>query len=138
MYKKTDELYGLRRRLLFKICIMMKLTVFLVVFFCVNVHATVFAQRLSLRVNKQPIKEVLLEIKSKTGYDFLFNHNILKGAKPVTIDLKNASLREVLDACLEGQALDYEIEESTVLIKPKASVRPTSTEIRQIRNIRGR
>ena len=138
MYKKTDEIYRLHRRFLWKICVMMKLTLILIAFLSLNVHASALAQRLSLQARQKPIKDVLLEIKSKTGYDFLFNNNILTGARPVTVDLKNASLREVLDACLEGQPLDYEIEESTVLIKRKPAVQTVQMEVKQNRSLRGR
>ncbi|NGM90929.1 hypothetical protein G5B35_26860, partial [Parapusillimonas sp. SGNA-6] len=117
---------------------MMKLTLILIAFLSLNVHASALAQRLSLQARQKPIKDVLLEIKSKTGYDFLFNNNILTGARPVTVDLKNASLREVLDACLEGQPLDYEIEESTVLIKRKPAVQTVQMEVKQNRSLRGR
>ncbi len=139
MYKKTNELYGLQRRILWKICVVMKLTIILTAFLCLNAQASVFAQRLSLQAREKPIKDVLLEIKNKTGYDFLFNNNILIGAKPVTVNLKNASLKEVLDACLEGQALDYEIEEATVLLKrrPAAKV-PLQIEAVQSRSLRGK
>ena len=138
MYKKTDEIYCLQWRFLWKICVMMKLTLILIVFLSLNVHASALAQQLSLQAREKPIKEVLLEIKNKTGYDFLFNNNILIGAKPVTVDLKNASLKEVLEACLQGQSLDYEIEESTVLIKRKTTVKAIETEIKQSRSLKGR
>lgn len=137
MYKKSDNLYCLQRWSLLKRCVIMKLTIILITLLSFNTNASIFAQRLSIDVNRQPIKDVLLEIKNKTGYDFLFNDNILEDAKPVTIRLKDASLEEVLNACLDGQFLHYELEETTVLIKRTAPSRNTNISSQQSQSITG-
>ena len=137
MYTETKKRYKINRRFLLKICVM-KFTFLLLMFLCLNVHASVLAQRLSIQAVKRPIQDVLVEIKDRTGYDFLFNHNILKEAKPVTVNLKNASLEQVLDACLAGQPLVYEIDESTVLItRKKTSIKQENVESPQTRSVKG-
>src|SRR5690606_30323105 len=103
-----------------------------------NVHASVLAQRLSIQSVTRPIQDVFVEINGRTGYVFLFNHNILEEAKPGTVNLKNASLEQVLDACLAGQPLVYEIDESTVLItRKKTSIKQENDESPQTRSVKG-
>src|SRR5690606_33072563 len=75
--------------------------------------------------------------KSKTGVDFLFNDKVLANAKPVTVNMKNVSLREALEACLSGQPFEFVIDESTVLIKRKPEMRDNSTPIVQQRDLIG-
>src|SRR5690606_19534585 len=137
MCKESKNQYSLYRRFLLKVSVM-KFTFLLMMFLCLNVHASVLAQRLSIEVVGQPIQAVLGEIKDKTGYDFLFNNNILNEVKPVTLHLENVSLEQVLDACLKGQPLTYEIAESTVLIKRKSAAEATTATIaQQTRSITG-
>lgn len=137
MFIKTDYLYCPKRQSLWKLGTMIKLTFFLTMFLCLHVHASVVAQRFSLLVTEKPIREVLLEIKSKTGVDFLFNDKVLANAKPVTVNMKNVSLREALEACLSGQPFEFVIDESTVLIKRKPEMRDNSTPIVQQRDLIG-
>lgn len=137
MCKESKNQYSFYRRFLLKVSVM-KFTFLLMMFLCLNVHASVLAQRLSIKVVGQPIQAVLGEIKDKTGYDFLFNNNILNEFKPVTLHLENVSLEQVLEACLKGQPLTYEIAESTVLIKRKPAAEATTATIaQQTRSITG-
>ncbi len=42
--------------------------------------------------------------------------NGCKKAKPVSIDVKNAPLKDVLDHCLAGQPLTYNIVDKTIVL----------------------
>ncbi|MBT2563116.1 MULTISPECIES: SusC/RagA family TonB-linked outer membrane protein [unclassified Pedobacter] len=65
--------------------------------------------------------DVFNQISSQTGYDFLFSADILKDAKTVTIVARNEELNTVLQRIFNGQALDFSIENKSVVIsnKPK-------------------
>ena len=119
MYKNLNIFYRRHRRYTNQLLLTMKLTLFLTFLLSLQSVAAVRAQRLSIHVNKQPVKDVLFDIQKKTGYDFLYVKTALLDTKPVTINLDNASLKEVLDLCTQDQPISYEINESTVFIKRK-------------------
>ena len=55
-----------------------------------------FSQAVTLKVKNAPLKEVLAAVKKQTGYAVFYNAELLADAKPVTLDMHNASLAEVL------------------------------------------
>lgn len=92
---------------------------FLLAISFMNVHASVYAQGISITVSNASLKFVLTEINKKSGYELLYNNKHFVGTKPVTITIKNSSLKNALDKCLEGQPLTYELIDKTIVIKPK-------------------
>lgn len=81
--------------------------------------ASAFAQKISLSETNAPLRKVFDQIRTQSGYDFLFTTSILKNAGPVSIQVKDAELKAVLDKIFEGQPLKYEINEKTVVVKQK-------------------
>jgi TonB-linked SusC/RagA family outer membrane protein len=84
-----------------------------------------FSQLVTLKVKNTPLKDVLAAVKKQTGYSFFYNAELLSDAKPVTLDVKNASLAEVLKATFSGQTLQYVVENKTVFIS-RSAVPPAS------------
>lgn len=95
------------------------LIAFLLLFTIMNVCANVHAQDITLSKTAAPLKTVLLEIKKQSGMGLWLNNKHLKESKPVTIDIKKGTLKEVLDKCFEEEPLTYEIVERTIVVKPK-------------------
>jgi TonB-linked SusC/RagA family outer membrane protein len=90
---------------------------------CLQVHAIGFSQKLSLTRHKATLEQVFKEIRKQTGYLFFYDLEWLQKATPVTIDVKNASLKEVLDQCLAGQPLTYNIVDKTIVLSLKEEPR---------------
>lgn len=97
----------------------MRLTLILLTVTFLQVSAASYAQRVTLKVERVTLKEVFERIQVQTKSDFLYNVNDLKLASPVSIDLKNATLKQVLDICFSNQPLTYAIENTSILIKLK-------------------
>ncbi|HWW43168.1 TonB-dependent receptor [Pedobacter sp.] len=97
----------------------MKLIVFLIAFTCLQVSATGYAQKISVTKKNASLEEVLSAIESQSGYTVLFNSNVLQRAKAVTINLKNSSLTDALDAVFAGQMLTYTIDNKSIVVKNK-------------------
>lgn len=97
------------------------LIICLVTFSLINVSAgSLHAQKISINKVNAPLYDIIDEIRNQTGYDFFMNMDLLKNAKPTTIQVKDASLEEVLNKCLQNQTLTYEIKDNkTVIIKEK-------------------
>lgn len=104
-----------KKRLIMRI----KLIFILLTVAIIQVSANTYAQNITLKMTKAPLAKVIEEIRSQSGYDFLYNNKLLENAKPVTIDIKNASIQEVLAICFDKQPLTYKVEEKAVSIKEK-------------------
>ncbi|WP_316834193.1 TonB-dependent receptor [Pedobacter nutrimenti] len=102
-----------------KLLLTMRLTLILLTVTFLQVSAASYAQRVTLKVERATLKEVFERIQVQTKSDFLYNVNDLKLANPVSIDLKNATLKQVLDICFSNQPLTYVIENTSILIKIK-------------------
>lgn len=102
-----------------KILLMMKLTTLLLIVSILQVSAGSFAQKITIVEKDAPLLQVLNQIKSQTGYDFVFNASILKDAKPVSLDLKQTDLKVVLNAIFKNQPLVFSIENNLVVISKK-------------------
>ncbi len=55
-------------------------------------------------------------IKEQTGYVFFYNYKFLNKADRIDIDVKDASVEDVIKTCLADQSLNYYIEDKTVVI----------------------
>lgn len=106
-----------------KIMKAMKITVVFLTVLCLQVSASAFSQRISISQKNMPLEQVLKEIKRQTGYFFLYDLDLIQQkSKPVTINVKDAELKDVLLMALKSQPFSYEIKENTILIMPKANV----------------
>ncbi len=77
------------------------------------------AQTVTLSVKNESLKEIFTEINRQTGFQFMYNTNMLKNAKPVSLDVKEASLEDVLESCFKNQPLTYIIDKRTIIIREK-------------------
>src|SRR5690606_14771421 len=93
-----------------KVLLSMKISLLLLLSFLTQVNASTFAQRITLSERNASLETVLKKIKSQTGYNMFFIYKDIKTAKPVTIDLKSATLEEALTNSFKNQPLTYTIE----------------------------
>ncbi|MFB9295995.1 TonB-dependent receptor [Persicitalea jodogahamensis] len=126
MKKKLRYKSGRRPRLIpSKLLFMMKLSALLLTIACMQVSASAISQKMSLSVKNAPLEQVLKIIKKRSGYQFIYNNELLENAKPVTVNISDGSIRQVLEQCFENQPLSFELLEKTIVVKPK--VPETST-----------
>jgi TonB-dependent starch-binding outer membrane protein SusC len=106
----------------------MKLIAVLLLGACMHVHATGYGQKISLSERDVPLEKVFKKIQEQTKYKFLYTSQLLEGVPKVTISVKNASLEEVLDLVFKDQKLDYEINENTIVVRPKVKAKGTLSQ----------
>src|SRR5260221_6473078 len=99
--------------------LIMKLTTALLLVGCLQVSAKVHSQTVTLDLDNVPLVAAFKQIQQQTGYAFIFSNRDLANAKAVTIHRRQAALDEVLQACLAGQPLVYQLFEKTIIIKAK-------------------
>lgn len=95
----------------------MKLIVLLMTTALLEVHASGFAQTVSISARSTSLQKVFREIRKQTGYTFLYTDEQLFHSHAFSIELKDVPLREALDQCFENQPLLYTIENKTIVVK---------------------
>ncbi len=101
---------------LLKIMLAMKLAALLLIATCMQASGKGYSQGISISQKNTPLERVFSKIKQQTGYFFWYDSKILDAAKRVDINVKNASLEQVLDLCMAGQGLGYKIINKMVVI----------------------
>jgi TonB-dependent starch-binding outer membrane protein SusC len=102
-----------------KLTRIMRITAFLLLIFCLHVSAKLSSQTLTISGKNIPLVQVFSEIKSQTGFVVFFNYDLIQDSKMVSLDVVKSPLKDVLDLVLKGQALDYEIENRSIVISRK-------------------
>ncbi len=118
MHSETFSKYGHRSAVpITKGLLIMRLTVFLLTVGCLQVSASGLSQKITLEEKNITLEKLFKSIERQTGYSFWYKTNLLAKSKSVDVSVKDGSLNEVLDLCLKGQDLVYNIVDRTVVIK---------------------
>lgn len=75
--------------------------------------------RVSFSVKNASLEEVLLLLKQKTNYYFLYNSSAVRAVSGITLRVQNASVESILSACLKATPFEYTIKDNTIVIKAK-------------------
>lgn len=102
-----------------KILFTVRLSIIILLGSIIQANGSSRAQTISIHKSDATIVEILLDIRKQTDYDFLYSKPQLANAKKVSINLKNASITEVLDKCFDKQPFTYIIHNKIITIKPK-------------------
>lgn len=130
--QKTTILHGIGTNPR-KILLVMKLALLLILVFTLHANADVFAQRIDIRVNNQPLDVVFKQIRQQSDYSFVFKASYLQHALPVTATIHGKEINEVLPIIFEGQPFDYEIKGKVITLLPKQQ-----TATQQQHTVRGK
>ena len=118
------QLISFRKHLLNRqIWLAMKLMIFLMTAAFLQVSASGNSQTVNYSGKEVSLKKVFNVIKSQTGSVFFYDVELLRDAKPVTVDLKNVSLETALNEIFKDQQLTWVMENRTItIVKKQASV----------------
>ena len=98
----------------------MRLTAFMLLSFCLHVSAKSISQTVTYSGKEVSLEKVFSAIEKQTGYFVVWKTNMLKQAKPITIDAENLPLQQFLQEVLKNQPLDFTIENQTIFIQMQA------------------
>lgn len=102
----------------------MKLTAVLLLIACLQVSAEGYSQQITINVKNGSLEKVFAQIGKQSGYHFFFNQRLMKDAKKVSLQLKEATLQQALEACFHDQPFNYVIVEQTVVVRKKNEQAP--------------
>ncbi len=97
--------------------LIMKLMILLTTFFALQVKAEVYAQKITLSANRSSLENLFKAIKKQSGYTFFYKSKFLENSHPISINVKNADIKDVLDLSLKGQSLSYDFAGKIIVIK---------------------
>ncbi len=106
-----------------KFLLMIKLIFVLLITVLLQISsATSYSQTLNLKFKNAKLETVLKEIGMQTGYDLVYITPVINEAKPVSINVTNASLTDVLEKSFQNQSLTYKISNNTIIVQRKTSL----------------
>jgi TonB-linked SusC/RagA family outer membrane protein len=117
--------------------ISMKLVLLLLFVSIQQVYALDAQQTVSLKFEKVSLKIIFKEINRQTGYEFIYNTQMIEKSNPVTVNLEKSSLTAALDVCFKGQPFSYVIKGNTIVVTPKNQNKPKITITGKITDSQG-
>lgn len=131
--EKTDQRINLNRTLM-----RLSLIFFLIFLGCLTLSASDSkGQEVNITVNAKPLETVLKQIEKQTGYLFFFKAASLKKSRPVTVNIKDASLKTALDKIFAEQPFAFEIIGETIVVKDKPTPEPKISDKKTVQTING-
>ena len=110
------------RPALTKIIRIMKITAFLLFFAIAQVLAVdSYSQttRLSLDMQNETIKNVLLEIEDNSEFYFVYSNKLIDVNRKVNIKMNNKKVDEVLNQVFEGEDVVYAVMDRQIILSPE-------------------
>lgn len=105
-----------RKRIIMRI----NLTTILLLLMILQVSASSFAQKLTIRKKNIALEEVFTEIRKQTGFDVLWQPDKVSISRIPEIDVKDQPLELVLTEVLKNYNLVYTIKDETIMIRYRA------------------
>lgn len=105
-----------------QICRVLKVTIILLTASFLHAGANGCIQnKVTLNLRNASLEQVFSEIRKQTGYDFFYKEDLVRNAKKVSVQVKDALLTYVLDLCLQNQSLTYIISGTGIIIKESSA-----------------
>lgn len=107
-----------------KISVIMRLTIFLVMFTVLQTLAITGSSQssgLTLNIKQTKVEQILLQIENQSNYVFLYNKDLIDVEKVASINVKGASVDEVLGILFEGSNINYKLVGRQIVLSPAFS-----------------
>ncbi|TDQ72261.1 TonB-linked SusC/RagA family outer membrane protein [Sphingobacterium yanglingense] len=134
MYKLLTTNAGIILSRMKKFIFIMKLVFTGWLLMLLQVSASTYAQKVSIRVKNASLKEVLSQIQKQTKYDFIYDAEHIKALKPINMQVSDVDLKDVLHECLKGQGFAFSLDNQVVAIE-RIAVKPVLEQQQSIKGI---
>ncbi len=95
------------------------LTIAILIAMFIQVSASSYGQRVTVNEKNTTLKSLFQKIELQSGYDFVYNPQMLNEAKRVDVNLKNATVEHALTVIFKNQPLTYTLDQGVVVVKRK-------------------
>ncbi|SHE88140.1 TonB-linked outer membrane protein, SusC/RagA family [Pedobacter caeni] len=116
----------------------MKLTTIILITLGIQVSSASFAQRVTISRQNSTLKTILQDLRKQTGYYFMFNNEVIKNSRSLSLDLKNVTLNEALTEIFKYQPLTYSIEKNIIVVKQRIENLQSGAVAAKVITIEGR
>lgn len=107
----------LKQRALTKTLRIMRLTAIILLSACLQLSARSYTQTVTLSLKNVSVQKVFKEIFRQTGVSIVYNEKLFENFSPVSIDVKDARISEVLNRCLQNRPFSFSVENNAIFIK---------------------
>lgn len=83
--------------------------------------------KITINKKNSTLQELFREIQKQTKYAFVYNNEMMRETKRISIDVKEASLEQVLSIVFKDQPVTYSIVDKIVVVKRKVQERVEQT-----------
>lgn len=83
------------------------------------------SQRISIDLQEETLEAALWYLQNKTKFVFMYATEDIANVTDITVRVKNKTITEILDECLDGTNLTYEVSGSAIVIKKRAAQKTT-------------
>lgn len=102
---------------------LIRLVTLFFIFSFVRVNAASYGQKLTIKNATLNYRQIFMEIKQQTGYDVLWQATQFNASEHIAVSFIDASLKEVMNTCIEGKHFSYTIEGMSIVITAKEPVK---------------
>jgi TonB-linked SusC/RagA family outer membrane protein len=130
MKKNAHRINQVRLNQFLKVLLMFKFILILVIVSSMQAFSKGYGQtKINVSFEKVPLKKALKEIEKKSDYHFLYNDDVLsRNDLPASLNIKDASLDQVMNALLNKTNLGYTLSDNNlVILSEKGSVLSAAT-----------
>ena len=110
------------------------LSIFLILF-----SANIFSQdkTISLNFKDTPIERIIAEIERQSGFRFFYEQSSINLTPKTSIQVKNASIREVLDQLFSNSSYSYQIIDRHIILSQDKVISPENLKSDLSRTVKG-
>lgn len=91
--------------------------------------------KVNLKVKSGTVKDVIEEIERQTNLSFMYDNNIFKVDRTISIDAENESVKSIIEMLISGQNLKYELLNRYIVI---TSANSLSSATQQQKSVSGK
>ncbi|WP_169749165.1 SusC/RagA family TonB-linked outer membrane protein [Flavihumibacter petaseus] len=100
----------------------MRLTAILFLAAVLQVSARGFGQEVSVSKKKIGLERFFREVNKQTGYNFIYNEELVSRTRSFSLNITKMPLRQALDLVLRDKPISYRIVDKTIILRPGVQV----------------
>lgn len=127
--------YREKLRQMFRI---MKFTAIFVLITTLQLSASVYSQQTTFNMEFKgaSVLDLMEEIKKNSEFDFVYSDDEIQDVRIHDANFSGAHVEEILDRCLEGTAITYQVEDKVIILMP-ASPKPVTNKKQEKKELKG-
>lgn len=80
-----------------------------------------YAQKVTIQGKDMTVSQIFKDIERQAGMNFFYKHNEVKDITPVTLNMRNADVKQVLDRVFDPGSFNVLIDKKTIIVNKRAA-----------------